>query len=266
MKTPYALVLCLFLAACGAGPDSTPSPNQSEDQRQADPVRPQLPADQPGHPSQGDRTQAEGYYSAGKLTTEEALPWEGDGFTKIIRPRNRQFATQDLIYVITEVAKNHRRSGRARDRIQIGDVSQSGGGPVFGHASHQNGLDADVAYLRMDQTEQDPADDTGFKEEFVKKGKVTKNFDVRRNWRLAKDFVHTGRVQRIFVNDVIKQELCRHAKAIGEFEANREVLRRLRSYTGHIDHLHIRITCPLNSPQCTFQEDPPEATDCKNDQ
>lgn len=268
MKFSYVLVFCFLLFACGR---SDPPDSEHDGDEPVPPignpiVMPSLPGDQPSHPSQGKKEQPTGYYAKGKLKRASALPASGRGYVKILRPRARNYGSSDLVYVITQTAKELQRRAPSRDRVQIGDMSGKKGGFAYGHNSHQNGLDADIAFLRMDQKEQDPNSTTGFHETFVKDGQVTTNFDLPRNWLLAKLFIESGRVQRIFVNDVLKQEICRHAAIKGEFAAQRETLRRLRSYEGHMDHYHIRLTCPLQSPNCQAQEEPEEAgTGCNNE-
>ncbi|MGE3263436.1 MAG: penicillin-insensitive murein endopeptidase [Bacteriovoracia bacterium] len=262
MKSRYLLIFCILLAACAKdNKDEISGGNTGIGGGEQPIVLPSLPGDHAGHPSQGTKEQARGFYSNGKILHDSHLAWSGTGFTKILRPRNRRYGSKDLLYVITESAKSLKRLRPSRDRIQVGDMSKKGGGTADGHASHQNGLDADIAFLRLNQTEQDPNSTDGYSESFVKDGRVTANFDVSRNWELAKLFVNSGRVQRVFVNDVIKQEFCRYARLTGETESAREVLFRLRSYEGHMDHFHIRLTCPLKSPNCSPQEEPPEAND-----
>lgn len=267
MKSRYYLALCLFLAACGSPSSTEQIPDREEPRAPIGQpvVMPRLPGDVSSHPSQGTVEQSRGFYSKGKLTRATSLPTSGKGITKILRPRARHYGSRDLIYVLTTAAKELQRLHPSRDRVQVGDMSNKKGGFAYGHDSHQNGLDADLAFLRTNQTEQDPQSVNGFAESFVKDGKPTANFDTARNWALAKLLIATGRVQRIFVNDVLKQELCRFAEAKGEFEAHRDVLYRLRSYEGHMDHYHVRLTCPLKSPKCEAQEEPPETTTgCQN--
>jgi penicillin-insensitive murein endopeptidase len=213
-------------------------------------------------PSQGPEEQALGFYSRGNLKFANLLPTEGFGFVHLFRPRDRGHGTYDLIYVITESARRLQELFPSRDRVQVGDLSAFEGGPISRHASHQNGLDVDIAFLRKDQTEQDPNDTSGFRESFVQRGKLTANFDIARNWAFAKLLISTGRVQRVFVNNVVKRGLCAFAKANGELDSQTETLRRLRVYTGHMDHFHVRVTCPDNSPACQSQNEVPEGSGC----
>lgn len=221
------------------------------------------PSTDPNDPSQGEVEQSRGFYSNGSVVSSSALPLEGRGYIKIMRPRERWFGSTDLIYLITQSAKqmaaqfpNH------RDSVQIGDMGARNGGFVSGHNSHQNGLDVDIAFIRKNETMQEVSDTSGFREKFVQSGKVTNNFDLVRNWTLAKLMVATGRPQRIFVNPVIKKAFCDLARRSGELISEAETLRRLRPYSGHEDHFHVRLTCPLNSPQCKAQEEIPAETGC----
>jgi penicillin-insensitive murein endopeptidase len=61
-------------------------------------------------------------------------------------------------------------------------------------------------------------------------------------------------VERIFVNAAIKKALCREAGL------DRDWLGKVRPWSGHDYHFHIRIFCPPDSPQCKPQP-PPESGD-----
>jgi murein endopeptidase len=74
----------------------------------------------------------------------------------------RRWGTDRLVRVLLRVALAHQRAHPSAPRMAIGDLSRAHGGdfgPRFGyigHASHQNGLDADVYYPRADGTERAP--------------------------------------------------------------------------------------------------------------
>jgi len=135
------------------------------------------------------------------------------------------------------------------------------------HSSHQNGLDADVAYLRMNRVERNPDlwGTKGFEESFVANGKVTKNFDLKRNWFLLREVVSNGNVSRIFVGPEIKRAFCNASTRIDptlKAEYRTEILRRLRPYPNHDDHFHLRVKCPPNNERCESQVEPPEGSSC----
>src|SRR5215207_6754533 len=74
----------------------------------------------------------------------------------------RRWGTDRLVRVLLSVARAYHRAHPHAARMAIGDLSRPRGGdfgPRFGyigHASHQNGLDADVYYPRSDGTERAP--------------------------------------------------------------------------------------------------------------
>jgi murein endopeptidase len=78
----------------------------------------------------------------------------------------RRWATDDLIHTLLGVIRDYARAHPGAPRIGVGDLSRPHGGdfgPQFGgigHATHQNGLDADVYYPRLDRTERPPLDAT----------------------------------------------------------------------------------------------------------
>ena len=65
------------------------------------------------------------------------------------------------------------------------------------------------------------------------------------------------RVERIFVNPVIKAALCRAVPP-----ADRAWLHRLRPWFGHDDHFHVRLSCPADSPECETQAPIPPGDGC----
>jgi penicillin-insensitive murein endopeptidase len=182
---------------------------------------------------------------------------------KILLPRNRAWATFDLWAVIRQGAASIHRAFPDGERLQLGDASAQGGGPLTPtHASHQIGLDVDVVYYRVNHREQDPLVTTVFQELFVQNGKVTANLDVPRSWAFIKAVHATGRLNRIFMDGAIKRAFCEHARATGELVTAAEALRRLRPWPEHRDHMHVRLDCPLKSPRCQPQEDPPAGDGC----
>ncbi len=199
--------------------------------------------------------QAVGYYSKGSLMAPSDFPLQGKGFIELFPGRNRYYGTQALVDLITDVASNMVDLFPGLERLQVADLSAPHGGAIAPHNSHQNGLDADLVYYRVDHQEQDPSHTQGLEEVFVKKGKLTANFDIPRNWALMKAFAASGRVERVFVDGVIKQTLCNEAKRVGEFQTQEESLRMLRPLEQHDNHLHLRIRCPEGNPECIAQEE-----------
>lgn len=206
--------------------------------------------------------QAIGFFSHGDLINSSSLPFESHGILKIMRGRNRAYATDDLVRILVDAANTIALDFPGGERLQVGDISGAGGGPLGRHASHQNGLDADVAYYRRNHNEQNPSNDLGFDEDFAPNGDLSINFDSDRNGEIFSRLIQTGRVNRIFVDEVIKKHFCLKWKTQVSDEKVAAVLRSLRPLKNHHDHFHLRLTCPPTSPRCIEQETPPPGTGC----
>jgi murein endopeptidase len=114
-------------------------------------------------------SRAAGLPYAGRLVHGVELPESGrDYFTwdSVLKSSPsrawRRWGTDDLIRTLLDVLAEYRAAHPEAPRVGIGDLSRPRGG-VFdqrygglGHASHQNGLDADVYYPRSDGTERRP--------------------------------------------------------------------------------------------------------------
>jgi len=129
----------------------------------------------PGHPGTGPRVRyrdsvAIGSPSAGRLIRGVRLPAQGahfftwDPIRKTFPNRHwRRFGTDDLVRTTLRVVRAFGRAHPNAPRVAVGDLSRTHGGdfgPQFGsigHASHQNGLDVDIYYPRLDRAERAPA-------------------------------------------------------------------------------------------------------------
>ena len=110
-----------------------------------------------------------GVWWAGKLRRGVQLPAEGpDWFTwDPVRKRSpnrgwRRWGTDRLLRTVLEVIAGYRLDNALAPRVGIGDLSRRHGGDFgmrfggLGHGSHQNGLDADIYYPRIDGQERRP--------------------------------------------------------------------------------------------------------------
>jgi murein endopeptidase len=103
---------------------------------------------------------------AGRLVHGVQLPAEGRDFftydwgTRLIPNRPwRRWGTDRLIHTLLDVLAAYRAAHPEAPRVGIADLSRRHGGRFgkhfggLGHSSHQNGLDADVLYPRVDGAE-----------------------------------------------------------------------------------------------------------------
>ncbi|MGH3034004.1 MAG: penicillin-insensitive murein endopeptidase, partial [Gaiellaceae bacterium] len=105
-----------------------------------------------------------GTTSAGRLVRGVRLPAEGTHFFTwdplLHRAPNRswrRWGTDRLVRLVLRVIREYATAHPEAPRVGVGDLSRPRGGP-FGpkHVSHQNGLDADVYYPRIDRRERPP--------------------------------------------------------------------------------------------------------------
>jgi murein endopeptidase len=62
----------------------------------------------------------------------------------------RLYGTDRLVRVVLKVVRDYARAHPDAPRVVIGDLSRRGGGPIDAHVSHENGLDVDIYYPRLD--------------------------------------------------------------------------------------------------------------------
>jgi murein endopeptidase len=136
----------------------------------------------------------------------------------------RRWGTDRLVRTLLEVIEGHRLDNALAPRVGIGDLSRRHGGdfgPRFGglgHASHQNGLDADVYYPRHDGQERRP-----FK---------------------------PSQVDRELAQDLVDRFLAAGARVIyvGPSLGLEGPRKRVVPLVHHDDHLHVRLQLRGSSP------------------
>jgi murein endopeptidase len=127
------------------------------------------PTERPPQRIRWRRSTAVGDPAAGSLIHGVRLPSEGEHFftwdpVKRRSPNRhwRRWGTDRLVRLLLQVAREYHAAHPRAPRMAIGDLSRPRGGdfgPQFGyigHASHQNGLDADIYYPRTDGRERAP--------------------------------------------------------------------------------------------------------------
>ena len=70
--------------------------------------------------------------------------------------RDRLYGNQHTIRTIIAVTEAYHRAHPHAPRVVVGDLSRTDGGPMDQHVSHQNGLDVDIYYPRVDHKLQAP--------------------------------------------------------------------------------------------------------------
>lgn len=205
-----------------------------------------------------DQPEVIGSYANGCLLGARELAKQGPGFQTMRQSRNRHWGHPILINYIEKLAYERQKKGLL---LLVGDMSQPRGGLMsYAHVSHQTGLDVDLWLDTMV-----PED---FKAAYVEtlgaNSMVDKAAGTLNNyWYFGVfDFVATAasfpEVDRIFINPVLKKELCRiNPDAPWQY--------RVRPWFGHDDHIHVRLKCPANDKECLTQAPIPNVSGCNAD-
>lgn len=196
------------------------------------------------------KAMAIGYYPRGCLQGGVELPVNGPNWQVMRLSRNRNWGHPSLVRFLEKFAPRAAKATGWKG-ILVGDMAQPRGGPLpSDHMSHTTGLDVDVWFMPM------PSHVLS-KEERDKTAAINLVAD---DWRhlnpktwtpqhvaFIKAAAEAPEVERVLVNAVIKQELCR-------VEKNKEAwMSKVRPWYGHHDHIHVRLSCPADSPNCRKQ-------------
>ncbi len=202
-----------------------------------------------------------GTHAAGCLAGAEALPLDGEGYSAMRPSRRRNFGHPSLIAAIEDLARGAQSIGWPT--LLVGDLTQIRGGPMkSGHRSHQSGLDADI-WLTPKPS---PLPAGAWRENYSAisvltqdRSAIAQSVWTERHAALLKTAAEMPAVRRIFVNPLIKQELCRTA---GE---ERAWLSKVRPWWGHHYHFHMRLACPAGEADCVDQPLPDPGDGCGAD-
>ena len=183
------------------------------------------------------------------------LPVKGPGWETLRPLTHRDWGNPFLIQFIEDMAAQVRPKGA----LIIGDLGDARGGPLlFGHASHQLGLDVDILF-RLATTPLSDAEreNPTFSAVIVSdRGAIDRSLWGPTQVGLLRQFTADPRVERIFVNPVIKRDLCRTVTG------DRAWLRKIRPWWGHAAHFHVRLTCPPGDKDCLPRDPIPAGDGC----
>jgi penicillin-insensitive murein endopeptidase len=205
------------------------------------------------------KAMAIGYYPRGCLAGGVELPATGPTWQVMRLSRNRNWGHPNLVNFLEKFAPRAAKATGWKG-ILVGDLAQPRGGPTpTGHMSHQTGLDVDIWFMPM-------PDHVLSKED---REKISAPNVVADDWKQLNPKIWTPQhiafiktaaeqpdVERVLVNAAIKQELCR-------VEKNRDGwMSKVRPWYGHHDHIHVRLKCPADSPNCRAQPPVPGDEGC----
>lgn len=218
-------------------------------------------AEVPG-PSHG-KMEAIGSYDRGCLSGATALSENTKGL-QIMRPgRNRFYGHPHLIEYLENLAHTTRTA--QVDWLLVGDLANPRGGPhLQGHKSHQTGLDVDIWFMNPSLStiySREERNTISARSVLLTGSHPSLNPEL---WTSTQETVlkiaaSFNQVERIFVNPVIKKELCRKFQSDSK---QKYWLRKIRPWWGHDDHFHVRLGCPQTSTLCNAQGPLPTGNGC----
>ncbi|HEY6981529.1 penicillin-insensitive murein endopeptidase [Reyranella sp.] len=195
-------------------------------------------------------TQSIGFYSAGCIQGARPLPFDGVGYEAIRISRNRYWGQPVTLQFIETLGARMHAAGQAP--LLIGDIGQPRGGPApTGHASHQDGLDADIWFERQAGPRLAPTEREHPRLRSLVRDDMSIDDGVfgPQHVQLLKVAAEMPHLDRLFVNRWIKARLCHTVTG------DRSWLRKLVPWYGHDAHFHVRLYCPPGNPQCQPQAD-----------
>ena len=210
-------------------------------------------------PSLG-QAMAIGYYPRGCLQGGVELPVNGPNWQVMRLSRNRNWGHPELVKFLERFAPLAAKA-TGWNGILVGDMAQPRGGPLpFGHTSHQIGLDVDIWFMPMPnhelskkEREEISASDLVAADGLHVNPKTWTPADVA----FIKTAAEQPEVERVLVNAAIKKELCRV-----EDKHHDAWMEKVRPWYGHADHIHVRLKCPADSPNCRKQQPVPAGDGC----
>lgn len=203
----------------------------------------------------GVPNQAIGQHDGGRLSTPSQLPRQGPGF--IARPgrAEKSYGTDLMIGLLTAASAQVEQVVPNKSPLVVSNISKKTGGRLCNgkscHASHQTGLDVDVAFPSH-KSVRDLWSACNSRGSNCVKG-VSKDFDAQRFWLFAKQATCADKnpVIAIFVDTAIKEHMCDWARNQGENLSDPnscafKALRAMKYEPGHHNHFHMRLKCPGN--------------------
>lgn len=195
-----------------------------------------------------------GEYSLGCLNGAVTFNGNEKGLLLAHKNRGRYWGHPHLIKLLTDAGNAFYKNNQ---NIILGDLSHSRGGPMLtGHNSHQNGLDVDI-WFQMTKTNEALSFQTLETKEMKSIPKLEED-----QIKLIKYFASQDLVERIFINPNFKKKLCEDTTSL---RLTFDEQRKMRAWWGHDDHIHVRMKCPSDSPNCIPQKPIPDGDGCGED-
>jgi penicillin-insensitive murein DD-endopeptidase len=135
--------------------------------------------------------------------------------------------------------------------LDVGDISQRGGGDVLRHHSHESGRDADLGFYAVDAKNKQIHARTFIKFDTSMASPTVPGarYDLARNWAFVQELLTdpSARVSHIFIAEWIRHEVLAYARPrVSHALWDRAAIAMMQPHNSlpHDDHFHVRISCP----------------------
>lgn len=269
-RTAWPMIVSVLLLVCSAAtagaskPLPSPKPDGFKriDQQLRDQMVPARGLFKQARTAAPFRAEVFGKYARGCIAGAVKLPDNGPGWQAMRLSRNRHWGHPRTIQLIKRLA----RDATTKDGwpgLLVGDIAMPRGGPMWpSHSSHQSGLDADIWLTPMPDrklTRREREDTSAVYMLTRDQLAINPRVWTSGQERLLKRVASYPEVERVLVHPAIKKQMCDVTKASGE---DTSWLSKLRPVWGHNYHFHIRLKCPITSPNCRPQRPPPKVDGC----
>ena len=196
--------------------------------------------------------------SVGCIGGAVELPAQGRGYQTIHVAISHFWGAPRTIAAVEQLG--HEAQAAGLGYILVEELSRPRGGPIVGgHASHQHGLDVDVAFDTSHKRGL-----SGAERETIELPSLVRpdrrgirpdrwNNDIVTLLRLA---TQLPQIDRVLVNPAIKKQLC------DTVTGDRSWLRFVRPWYGHAAHMHLHFRCPADQASCIDIPPPPPGDSC----
>jgi murein endopeptidase len=211
------------------------------------------------------RNQAVGSHNRGHLQLAAKLPNSGPGFIAR-KPTDQAYGTDLMIGLLQGASAQVDGAYPQQPAIVVAAIANKNGGRLINrsghaHASHETGLDADVGFPSVK-----PVSDLwpacqvvrGAKGTTCKSGSaLDPQLDKARFWLFLKELTCAEKspVSVMFLDIQIKKRMCEYVRSLPNENLNdprscaSRTLKALKHWSGHYNHVHVRMHCPGN-PDC----------------
>jgi penicillin-insensitive murein endopeptidase len=211
-----------------------------------------------GPPAPGPLHIIGGGPNGGCIAGAVAMPARGDGYQTIHSSFSHFYGAPVTIQGVIALGQKARENGLPP--LLVEDISLPRGGPMpGGHASHQVGLDVDIALdMRMRGYLSDADREAIQIASLVRPDgrDILPSMWSESTTRLLWLAATLPGVDRLLVNAAIKQQLCRTVAG------DRSWLRFVRPWYDHSAHMHIEFRCPQDQADCVVRAPPPPGDGC----